>query len=192
MAGCPAEAARHSYRSADPAAFCKALVTFIYQQQQAMAELAAAAADERQRQRAHLLQALRALRLVLEGAPRLLGLLSTKPAVDPLLECLRPACSAGLAVPGPGGAWTSLPAGGGSEAAAALAAAPPPWVAGGAVALPGASTAELEGAELALTVLLRLTANAGKWGALPPVGIRSSRCLGCSGACPSAPTTCRL
>lgn len=156
-------------RPADPAAFCKALVTFIYQQQQAMAEPAVPAgaagpSEERQRQRTHLLQALRALRLVLEGAPRLLGLLSTKPAVDPLLGCLRPACSAGLAVQGAGGTWAALPASGGSEAAAALAATPPPWVAGGGVTLPGASAAELEGAELALAVLLRLTANAGRFG----------------------------
>jgi DnaJ family protein C protein 13 len=154
------------FQLSDPAAFCKALVTYIYQQQQVLAGTAgkagpAASTPEQQRQQAHLLQALRALRLVLEGAPRLLGLLSTKPAVDPLLECLRPACTAGLAVQTPEGPWVPLPAGGGSEAAAALAASPPPWAAASAVALPGASAAELEGAELALTVLLRLTAHAG-------------------------------
>lgn len=156
---------------ADPAAFCKALVTYIYQQQQVLAAVEPAAAEtaassqleQRQRQQAHLLQALRALRLVLEGAPRLLGLLSTKPAVDPLLECLRPSCTAGLAVQTPEGPWVPLPAGGGSQAAAMLVASPPPWVAGTAAAptLPGASAADLEGAELALAVLLRLTAHAG-------------------------------
>ena len=119
--------------------------------------------SEQQRQQAHLLQALRALRLVLEGAPRLLGLLSTKPAVDPLLECLRPACTAGLAVQTPEGPWAPPPPGGGSETAAALSASSPPWAASSASALPGASAAELEGAELALTVLLRLTAHAGGW-----------------------------
>lgn len=153
---------------ADPAAFCKALVTYIYQQQQVVAGAAekprpADGRSEQQRQQAHLLQALRALRLVLEGAPRLLGLLSTKPAVDPLLECLRPACTAGLAVQTPEGPWAPPPPGGGSEMAAALAASPPPWAASSAAALPGASAAELEGAELALTVLLRLTAHAGGW-----------------------------
>ena len=115
--------------------------------------------------RPHLLQALRALRLVLEGSPRLLGLLATKQAVDPLLECLRSACTAGLAVRQPDGSWAAAPlAAAGNEAAASLAATPPPWVlgAGGpAAAAMGISSAELEEAELALAVLLRLTAHAG-------------------------------
>lgn len=184
----------HLLCPADPAAFCKALVTYIYQQQQVLSAQPAAQAgsaaaqagpeqqQERQRQQAHLLQALRALRLVLEGAPRLLGLLSTKPAVDPLLECLRPACTAGLAVQTPEGPWAPLPAGGGSEAAAALAAAPPLWAAGSAAAagaLPGASPAELEGAELALTVLLRLTAHAGGCACGRSVGVPCPAGKGC-------------
>lgn len=120
------------------------------------------AAARRRLQRRHLLQALRALRLVLDASPRLLGLLATKPAVDPLLECLRPACTAGL----PGGAVWAASAGavtGGEAAAATLAAAPPAWAAAG---LPPGGGAELAGAgleeaELALEVLLRLTAHAG-------------------------------
>ena len=94
-------------------------------------------------------KALRALRLVLEGSPRLLGLLATKPAVDPLLSCLRPACTAGLP--------------GGEADAASLAASPPAWVQQQQQqgVAPSAAAAELEVAELALTVLLRLTAHAG-------------------------------
>ena len=150
---------------ADPAAFCRELVTYIYQQQQQQQQAGAGAgageADEegRRRRRAHLLQALRALRLVLEASPRLLGLLATKPAVDPLLECLRPACAAGLAVPLPHGPAAGERA---AQAAAALAAAAPPWAAGGGGAPPGSPAAdELEAAELALMVLLRLTAHSG-------------------------------
>jgi DnaJ family protein C protein 13 len=156
----------------DPAAFCKALVTYIYQQQaagtagvaaarEAAAEAPAEQGEEQsqQQRRRHLLQALRALQLVLEGSPRLLGLLATKPAVDPLLSCLRPACTAGLP---------------GAEAdAARLAASPPAWVQEQQQQQgmgPSATASELEVAELALTVLLRLTAHAG---ALP----------GCKSAC---------
>jgi DnaJ family protein C protein 13 len=166
------------FQLSDPPAFCKALVTYIYQEQQAGDEKAeqqqqqgqqgqagseAAAAAQR---REHLLQALRALRSVLEGAPRLLGLLATRTAVDPLLQCLRPAVEAGL--PG-GAAWTDAAAADPASAAAELAAAPPVWAAPGAapagvgagVGVNGVGAAELEGAELALTVLLRLTAHAG-------------------------------
>lgn len=108
------------------------------------------AAEAQRRRQRHLLQTLRALRLVLEVSPRLLGLLATRTAVDPLLECLRPACIAGL------------PSSSEAAAAAELAAGAPAWALcqlGGVTA--GASAAELEEAELALEVLLRLTAHAG-------------------------------
>lgn len=158
---------------ADPAGFCRALVTYIYEQQQqqqqqghegagtpsAAVATSEGAAEPQQLQREHLIQALKALRQVLESTPRLLGLLATKPAVDPLLECLRPACTAGLAVPLPASAAAAEGARG-TEAVAALAAALPPWVVGGTPPA-GTSAAALEIAELALLVLLRLTAHAG-------------------------------
>ena len=41
-------------------------------------------------QRAHLEAALTALRLLIEGNPRLLALMSSRPALAPLLQCIEP------------------------------------------------------------------------------------------------------
>lgn len=101
-------------------------------------ECAAVAAAAAQRQR-HLLQALAALRGLLEAAPRLLGVLSTRPAIEPLLACLDPAAQAGHG----GQLWSP---------------ALPPTARAAADSL---QAAQVEQAELALEVLLRLAAHAG-------------------------------
>ena len=43
-----------------------------------------------QQQRHHLEAALTALRLLIEGNPRLLALMSSRPALAPLLQCIEP------------------------------------------------------------------------------------------------------
>jgi hypothetical protein len=78
----------------DPAALCKGLVTHVFHAQQAQqagvqAQSARARGEEGEVERQHLRQALRALDLLLESAPRLLGLLATKSAVDPLLSAIK-------------------------------------------------------------------------------------------------------
>jgi DnaJ family protein C protein 13 len=150
----------------DPAAFCKGLVTAIHQLQQP-----AAAGDggapggggeqddddddvgqhARRRRRRHLLECLAALRALLEAAPRLLGLLATRPALDPLLSCLQPACEMGHAGP----LWPGSPV---MPAALSADAAPPK---GAAAEAAEAAAADAAAAELALAALLRLTAHAG-------------------------------
>lgn len=43
-------------------------------------------------QRAHLETALTALRLLVEGNPRLAALMASRPALAPLLDCIEPSC----------------------------------------------------------------------------------------------------
>lgn len=153
----------------DPAALCKGLVTFLHSAHQQKAAGGAGggakgadgdseAAAQQAQQAQHVLQALAALRHVLEAAPRLLGLLSTRQALEPLLDCIQPACSLGHCGP----LWPSAPMlpgqqqeGQGAGAAAATAAAGVGGAGGQEV------SGAVEGAELALQVLLRLTAHAG-------------------------------
>ncbi|KFM22645.1 DnaJ-like protein subfamily C member 13 [Auxenochlorella protothecoides] len=70
-------------RVSDPAALCRGLVTHL-----ARADLGQMAEDA--------LLCLRALRQLLEGAARLLGVLSTRAAVEPLLRCLAFGVDAGV------------------------------------------------------------------------------------------------
>ena len=43
-------------------------------------------------QRVHLDSALTALRLLIEGNPRLAALMASRPALAPLLDCMEPSC----------------------------------------------------------------------------------------------------
>ena len=49
-------------------------------------------------QRAHLDSALTALRLLIEGNPRLAALMASRPALAPLLDCMEPSCRYGSAL----------------------------------------------------------------------------------------------
>lgn len=137
----------------DPAALCRGLVMRVYEEQQAQRALPAqpSAAEQQQGrseaeaarlQRCHHAQCLAALCALLEAAPRLLGVLASRPAIDPLVNCLQPTCELGHA----GRLW------------------PPPAepAARAGMDANAENIARMQEAELALGVLLRLTAHAGR------------------------------
>ncbi len=178
----------------DPVAFCKGLVTKIHAlQQQRLSSSAASGGgggdaaspsnrvfedDEEetvdQRRRRHLSQCLIALSCVLDVHPRLMGVLATKPALEPLLGCIAPVCELGHSGP----LWPkySLPrthiASSKTETTSILPRER--WAAvGGAIA---ADEEELlsacDAASASLNILLKLTAHAGCVEAMA-----SERCL---------------
>lgn len=79
-----------SFSLADPNSFCKGLVTYLHSQ-----ERQAPPGSEGKRNEEHILAAVTALQHVLEAAPRLLGLLATKQAQEPIIASLSPAIEAG-------------------------------------------------------------------------------------------------
>ncbi|GAB4814092.1 hypothetical protein N2152v2_001138 [Parachlorella kessleri] len=127
-----------SFALSDAAAFCKGLVTWLHASHQRGKQQAERGGDkgaaEGPQEQQHTTQALLALRHVLEANPRLLGLLSTRPALEPLLDCVAPACTLGHAGP----LWPTQ-----------QQPLQPPL------------SGQVDGAELSLGVLLRLTAHAG-------------------------------
>ena len=72
------------------------LVTFVHRtMRQRGADAAAGVSVEPEAaalRRAHLESALTALRLLIEGNPRLAALMASRPALAPLLDCVEPSC----------------------------------------------------------------------------------------------------
>ncbi|KAK9822709.1 hypothetical protein WJX81_005943 [Elliptochloris bilobata] len=164
---------------ADPAAFCRGLVTYVHAQAapaafaQAAADSAAAArsgnkagAEAAARRRAHLVAALTALRGVVEAHARLAALFASRSALQPLLNCIEPACQRLHAAPAGAPVAASVAARSGDAGAAADSTAP---ASGGGGAGEGAAAREdvtqraheVDIAAQALAVLVRLTAHAG-------------------------------
>ena len=102
----------------DTVAFCKGLVTKIHSlqrqdkeesEEQSTTVVSAGgfqteedenpeeSAEEMRRR--HLLECLTALTLLLDAQPRLMGVLATRPALEPLLECIVPVCELGHSGP---------------------------------------------------------------------------------------------
>lgn len=147
----------------DPASLCKGLVTQIHALQhpekgpegRRAGEDSAAVEALRRR---HLGQCLTALQHVLEATPKLMGLLATRPALDPLLSCIKPACALGDAGPlwpafklpesGPNATPSSIPGLPGERLTEAF----------------GSTEAAMDGIEAAaaaLGIMLKLSAHAG-------------------------------
>ncbi|KAK9915634.1 hypothetical protein WJX75_001835 [Coccomyxa subellipsoidea] len=138
----------------DAASFCKGLVSYLHTQVQSSwfkdASSAAPAAqgdlDEAaetlKRERAHMSEAVLALRNILEAQPRLSALMASQSALSPILNCIEPICRRLHQLEAEGM--------GGEHAAAAAAARASPEA---------ASQADV--AAQALAVLVRLTAHSG-------------------------------
>lgn len=155
----------------DSVAFCKGLVTKIHallqQQRQGdggdgtSAKAFSGSEDEeespRQRRRRHLSQCLTALSCVLDVQPRLMGVLATKPALEPLLGCIAPVCELGHSGP----LWPkyTLP----TKATTASVLPKERWAAAGANLedLEEELLSSCDAASAAFNILLKLTAHAG-------------------------------
>jgi DnaJ family protein C protein 13 len=168
-----------SFALKDSVAFCKGLVTKIHALQQERQTITTSDASGRtaanfngeeeesleQRRRRHLSQCLTALASVLDVQPRLMGVLATKPALEPLLGCIAPVCELGHFGP----LWPkySLPTTTNTTLAMFSPSVLPRdrWAA--VAAVDGAENLEEElisacdAASAALTILLKLTAHAG-------------------------------
>ena len=98
-----------SFPLKDSVSFCKGLVTRIHAllQQGRSSDKGISIKTEggeeeeslEQRRRRHLQQCLSALSCVLDVHPRLMGVLATKPALEPLLGCIAPVCELGHSGP---------------------------------------------------------------------------------------------
>ena len=91
----------------NPAEFCKSIVrqiySFVVQIEQYDGDKAAHSTEDSATMsllhQQHLLQCLQALNDLLDSHPKLMGLLSTRPALDPLVSCLKPVVELGHSGP---------------------------------------------------------------------------------------------
>ncbi|KAF8069423.1 GRV2 [Scenedesmus sp. PABB004] len=151
----------------DPAGFCKALVRFLYERLVERCfrgrELHLLPGGEV----GDVLEVVAALGGLLEAEPRLLGLLSNKSALSPLVACVTPAAAT---FPPLYEAAAAGGGGGGSDAAGGAAGAGGAPAPGSAEAAALAATAE-QLAALGLALLARATANAAVTDALTDEGL---------------------
>lgn len=134
----------------NPGGFCKGLVTFLYQSSSSCSGGGGGEGGEGRNEK-HILSALTALKHVLESNPRLLGLLATKQAQEPIITWLLPAATTIKTDT----LNTSISSASSSSSVLELWAATSNWT-----ALPPEQRFTIQAAEASLGVLLRLAAHA--------------------------------
>jgi hypothetical protein len=93
-AAATATAAAAAGQPQDPAGFCKSLVRYLYDRLVERCYRGSELHLLPQAEAANVLEVVQALHNLLEAEPRLLGLLSSKSAVSPLIACITPAAAA--------------------------------------------------------------------------------------------------